>query len=76
MMDDGATAYASALKLTLYRLDSIHNAELRIALGAFRTSPIESIYAKTGKPSLHQRRMFLSLSHATEYSFKQKQVYL
>jgi hypothetical protein len=40
----------------LQMLDTIHHQGLRLALGAFRTSPVESLYAEAGEPSLHLRR--------------------
>jgi hypothetical protein len=42
-------------------LDIIHHTGLRLALGVFRTSPVESLYAETGETSLHLRRKKLSL---------------
>jgi hypothetical protein len=45
-------------------LDTIHHQGLRLALGAFRTSPVESLYAEAGEPSLHLRRKKLSLQYA------------
>jgi hypothetical protein len=46
-------------------LDTIHHQDLRLALGAFRTSPVESQCAEAGEPSLHLRRKKLSLQYAT-----------
>jgi hypothetical protein len=42
-------------------LDTIHHQGLRLALGAFRTSPVENLYEKAGEPSLHLRRKKPSL---------------
>ncbi|GFN84751.1 ribonuclease hi [Plakobranchus ocellatus] len=42
-------------KHVLRALDPIHH--LRIALGAFKTSPIKSLYAEAGEPSLEHRRI-------------------
>ena len=42
-------------------LDPIHNQELRLAFGAFRTSPVASLYVEADKPSLYSRRELLSL---------------
>jgi hypothetical protein len=39
-------------------LDTIHHQGLRLALGDFRTSPVESLYAEAGEPSLHLRLEF------------------
>ena len=47
----------------LCKLDSIHNQGLRLALGAFRTSPVNSLYAEANEPSLNLRRKKLSLQY-------------
>jgi hypothetical protein len=39
-----------------------------LALGAFRTSHVESLYAEAGEPSLHLRRKKLPLQYATRIS--------
>ena len=44
-------------------MDSIHNQGLRLALGAFRTSPVNSVYAEANEPSLNLRRKKLSLQY-------------
>ncbi|GFN91189.1 ribonuclease hi [Plakobranchus ocellatus] len=44
----------------LYRL---FREGLRIALGAFRTSPIKSLYAEAGEPSLEHRRIKLACNY-------------
>ena len=45
-------------------IDPIHNQGLRLALGAFRTSPITSLYVEADEPSLYSRREKLSLQYA------------
>ena len=47
-------------------LDTIHHQGLRLALGAFRTSPVESLYAESNEPSLYIRREKLSLQYVTK----------
>ena len=42
-LDYGSVVYGSALKSYLKCLDTIHHQGLRFALGAFRTSPVESL---------------------------------
>ena len=64
-IDYGSIAYNSATPYILKPLDSIHNAAIRIALGAFRTSPIDSILCQAAEPALSYRRAYLSLSYAT-----------
>ena len=45
-------------------LDPIHNQGLRLALGAFRTSPVASLYVEADEPSLYSLRENLSLQYA------------
>ena len=56
--------YGSARKSYLQMLDPIHNQGLRVALGAFRTSPVDSLYVEADEPSLYPRREKLSLQYA------------
>ena len=60
-LDYGCIVYGSARQSYLRKLDSIHNQGLRLALGAFRTSPVNSLYAEANEPSLNLRRKKLSL---------------
>ncbi|GFO22889.1 ribonuclease hi [Plakobranchus ocellatus] len=50
-------------KHVLRALDSIHHQDLRIALGAFRTLPIKSLYAEAEEPSLEHRRIKLAFNY-------------
>ena len=63
-LDYGSIVYGSARKSYLKPLDTIHNQSLRLALGAFRTSPVESLYVEANEPSLAHRREQLSLQYA------------
>ena len=65
-LDYGCIVYGSARKSYLQILDPIHNQELRLCLGAFRTSPVESLYVDAHEPSLGARRARLSLQNATK----------
>ena len=56
--------YGSARKSYLEMLDSIHHQGLRLALGAFSTSPSESLLAEANEPSLYNRRLKLSMQYA------------
>ena len=47
--------YGAVSKHILQKLDPIHHQGLRIALGAFRTSPVSSQYAKAQDMSLRNR---------------------
>ena len=59
--------YGSARKSYLQMLDPIHNQEIRLCLGAFRTSPVESLYVDAHEPCLGARRAKLSLLACLHY---------
>ena len=63
-LDYGSAVYSSARKSYLEKLKPIQNQGLRICLGAFRTSPMESLYVEANEPPLHLRYEKLSLSYA------------
>ena len=63
-LDYGSIIYGSARKSYLKMLDPIHHQGLRLALGAFRTSPSESLLAEANEPSLFNRRLKLSMQYA------------
>ena len=65
-LDYGCVVYGSARKSYLEKLDTIHHQGLRICLGAFRTSPVKSLYVEAGEPSLSLRRLKLSLNYVTK----------
>ena len=65
-LDYECIVYGSARKSYLQMLDPIHNQGLRLCLGAFRTSPVESLYIDAHEPSLGARRAQLSLQYATK----------
>ena len=50
-LDYGSIVYGSARKSYLAMLDPIHHQGLRLALGAFRTSPTASLYVEADEPS-------------------------
>ena len=54
-LDYGSIVYGSARKSYLMMLDTVHHQGLRLALGAFRTSPVESLYVEAEEPSLYPR---------------------
>ena len=62
-LDYGSIVYGSARKSYLKSLDTMHHQGLRLALGAFRTSPVVSLYAESNEPSLYTRRKKLSLKY-------------
>ncbi|XP_055924518.1 uncharacterized protein LOC129956612 [Argiope bruennichi] len=61
-LDYGSAIYGSASKSTLRPLDTIHNQSLRLSIGAFRTSPVLSLYVVCNEPSLEHRRNMLALN--------------
>ena len=60
-LDYGCQAYGSAKPSVLKMLDSVHHAGIRLSLGAFRSSPVQSMYVESGEPSLEYRRDLLGL---------------
>ena len=55
-LDYGCLVYGSASKTALAKLDPVHNQGLRLCLGAFRSSPVESLYVEAHEPPLEIRR--------------------
>ena len=54
-LDYSAPLFSSAKPTHLKILDPIHNTGIRLAIGAFRSSPVQSILALAGIPSLADR---------------------
>ena len=63
-LDYGSIVYGSARKSYFMMLDTVHHQGLRLALGAFRTSLVESLYVEAEEPSLYLRREKLALQYA------------
>ena len=63
-IDFGCIIYGSTRKSYLQMINPIHNQGLRLALGAFRTSPVASLYVEADEPSLYSRREKLILQYA------------
>ena len=62
-LDYGCIVYGSASKTALTKLDPVHNQGLRLSLGAFRSSPVESLYVEAHEPPLEIRRDKLALQY-------------
>ena len=62
-LDYGCIVYGTASKTNLRQLDSIHNTGLRLALGAFGTSPVSSLYTEANEAPLEERRLKLSMHY-------------
>ena len=54
-LDYGSVIYGSAQPSYL-KLDPVHNSGLRISTGAFKSTPVKSLYVETGLYSLKYRR--------------------
>ena len=63
-LDYGSIDYVSWRKSYLQVLDPIYNQALRLCLGAYRTSPCQSLYAETNELSLILRRKKLSMNYS------------
>lgn len=68
-LDYGCFVYSSARTTILSRLDSVHHAGIRIATGAFRTSPVLSLCAESGVPPLTFRRHKLAINYISKVYF-------
>ena len=55
-LDYGSIVYGSARESYLKTLDTIHHQGIRLALGAFRTSPADNLLVEANEPSLNDRR--------------------
>ncbi|GFT13876.1 probable RNA-directed DNA polymerase from transposon X-element [Trichonephila clavipes] len=62
-IDYGCVVYGSACNSTLKKLDPVHHRALRICSGAFRTSPVQSLYVNCHQLPLDLRRRKLSLAY-------------
>ncbi|GFT48302.1 RNase H domain-containing protein [Trichonephila clavipes] len=62
-IDYGCVVYGSACNSTLKKLDPVHHMALRICSGAFRTSPVQSLYVNCNQLPLDLQRRKLSLAY-------------
>ena len=65
-LDYGCIVYGSARPSYIKMLNTIHHQGLRLALGTFRTSPVESLYVEAGELPLEERRIKLSLQYISK----------
>ncbi len=65
-LDYGCIIYGAARPSYIKKLDPIHNQGLRLCLGAFRTSPMTSLYVEANEPPLHIRRTKLALQYSVK----------
>ena len=62
-IDYGSQIYATASNHILERLDAVHNEAIRVCTGAFKSSPVASLYVESGEPLLEYRRNQLISQH-------------
>ena len=65
-LDYGSMVYGSARPSYLKELNSVHNQGLRIRLGAYRASPINSLLVEANEYTLTDMRLKLSLQYAVK----------
>ncbi|KAF4520292.1 hypothetical protein B566_EDAN004351, partial [Ephemera danica] len=70
IIDYGCPVYSSARESYLRILDSIHNTGLRLATGAFRSTPTISLYAEAAEPPLKTRREELICNYIADLRSK------
>ena len=63
-LEYGCAVFSSARKSYLKKLEPIQNQGLRICLGAFRTSPMQSLYVEANEPPLYLRFDKLCVQYA------------
>lgn len=63
-LDYACFVYDSASEATKRSLDAVHHAALRIATGAFRTTPKSSLLVEAHEPPLADRRALLGMRYA------------
>ncbi|KAI5747058.1 hypothetical protein M8J77_010637 [Diaphorina citri] len=62
-LDYGSIVYNSASPKTLLMINPVQNQSLRLATGAFRSSPTVSLEAETSEPNLEIRRSILACNY-------------
>lgn len=67
-LDYGDVIYNSANSSTIQMINPIHNTGMKLALGAYWTSPTVSILRETGEPSLETRRTFNIIKYCVNKS--------
>ena len=62
-LDYGCFVYGSASYTNLQQLDTIQNEALRLCMGAFRSSPVASLYVEANEQPLRLRRTKLAMQY-------------
>ncbi|KAI5756494.1 hypothetical protein M8J77_025486 [Diaphorina citri] len=68
-LDYGCIVYNSASPKTLLMINPVQNQSLRLATGAFRSSPTVSLEAETSEPNLEIRRSILTSNYIAKVIF-------
>ena len=55
-LDYGSIVYGSARESYIQMLDTVHSQGIKISMGAFRTSPVESLHVEANEDYLYRRR--------------------
>ena len=63
-LDYGSIVYMSGDERSLEKLNVVHRHGLRLCLGAFKSSPIEALYAEANELPLELRRQELAMRYA------------
>lgn len=71
-LDYGCVVYNTARKKLLGMLDTIQYAALRVALGAFRTSPVDDLCSISAEAPLDLRRKQLTLNYAAKVASEEE----
>lgn len=71
-LDYGSIIYGAARKSYLNSLNTVHHQGIRLALGAYRTSPIQSLYVEAREPCLEHRRLSLVLQYVVKLKANQR----
>lgn len=67
-LDYGCILYSTSSKTNLKILNTVPNTAIRIALGAFRSTPSESLHVEAREFPLNNRRLQFLLSYSTKVS--------
>ena len=62
-LDYGSVVFRNAAAEDLKPLDVVHNQGIRLALGAFKSSPVESLYVEANEMPLNERRLELAMKY-------------
>ncbi|KAL1447058.1 hypothetical protein WDU94_003614 [Cyamophila willieti] len=62
-LDYASIVYSSASSSLLNTLNTVHNQGIRLALGAFKSSPVTSMLSEAGEPPLSYRRKILLVNY-------------